>query len=205
MNPQHVKKARKQKASFGKWLSVHLISGCWSQSHCCHLDFRYHTCFEQGVSLQSRFTMKCVPEMIIIYSRNIYTQLFFVINLILLSFYFIYCDFISKFLPNILIFIISGLWILGFRIMNYKSFFYVLNQKQYYFNFFINHELELKHEVFKKLEAFTSINLAKLNSLKQLNQDKICTSFYFIIIISHYNLKLSTDAYFFYVIKSFYS
>ena len=31
------------------WMFVHKLSGCEFESHCCHLNFRYRACFEQGV------------------------------------------------------------------------------------------------------------------------------------------------------------
>ena len=31
------------------WVFVYEISGCGFESCCCHLNFRYRTCFEQGV------------------------------------------------------------------------------------------------------------------------------------------------------------
>ena len=30
-------------------LFVYELSGCWFESRCCHLNFRYRTCFEQEV------------------------------------------------------------------------------------------------------------------------------------------------------------
>ena len=31
------------------WVFVYELSGCGFESGCCHLNFRYGTCFEQGV------------------------------------------------------------------------------------------------------------------------------------------------------------
>ena len=31
------------------WVFVYELSGCGFESRCCHLNFRYHACFEQGV------------------------------------------------------------------------------------------------------------------------------------------------------------
>ena len=35
------------------WVFVYKLSGCGFQSHCCHLNFRYYTCFKQGVPWHS--------------------------------------------------------------------------------------------------------------------------------------------------------
>ena len=35
------------------WVSVYEQSGCGFESHCCHLNFRYGTCFKQGVPWHS--------------------------------------------------------------------------------------------------------------------------------------------------------
>ena len=31
------------------WVFVYELIGCGFESHCCHLDFIYWACFEQGV------------------------------------------------------------------------------------------------------------------------------------------------------------
>ena len=31
------------------WVFVYELSACGFESHCCHLNFRYGACFEQGV------------------------------------------------------------------------------------------------------------------------------------------------------------
>ena len=35
------------------WVFVYELSGCGFESHCCHLNFRYRTCFEKGVPWHS--------------------------------------------------------------------------------------------------------------------------------------------------------
>ena len=41
---------KQTQASLAKWLSViYELSGCGFESRCCHLNFRYSACFEQGV------------------------------------------------------------------------------------------------------------------------------------------------------------
>ena len=35
------------------WVFVYKLSGCESESRCCHLNFRYRPCFEQGVPWHS--------------------------------------------------------------------------------------------------------------------------------------------------------
>ena len=34
--------------SFSRWVFIYELSGCGFESHCCHLNFRYHACFEEG-------------------------------------------------------------------------------------------------------------------------------------------------------------
>ena len=50
---------------------VYGLSGCGCESRCSHLEFRYRACFEQGVpwhSIECRFTLKRVHDMMITYS-----------------------------------------------------------------------------------------------------------------------------------------
>ena len=35
------------------WVFIYELSDCGFESHCCHLNFRYWTCFEQGVPWHS--------------------------------------------------------------------------------------------------------------------------------------------------------
>ena len=35
------------------WVFIYKPNGCRFESHCCHLNFRYGTCFEQGVHWHS--------------------------------------------------------------------------------------------------------------------------------------------------------
>ena len=35
------------------WVFVYELSDCGFESRCCHLDFRYGACFEQGVPWHS--------------------------------------------------------------------------------------------------------------------------------------------------------
>ena len=53
------------------WLNgsvfVYQLSGSGFESRCCHLYFRYHACFEQGVpghsgNLECGFTMKRIRD-----------------------------------------------------------------------------------------------------------------------------------------------
>ena len=37
------------------WVFVHELSGCGFESCCCHLNFRYGTCFEQGVPWHANY------------------------------------------------------------------------------------------------------------------------------------------------------
>ena len=37
----------------GGWVFVYELSSCGFESHCCHLNFRYRTYFEQGVAWHS--------------------------------------------------------------------------------------------------------------------------------------------------------
>ena len=41
------------KGPLAKWLSGCLQTGCGFESHYCHLNLRYGTCFNHGVSLHS--------------------------------------------------------------------------------------------------------------------------------------------------------
>ena len=58
------------------WVFVYEMSGCGFESRCCHLNFRYGACFEQGVpwhsskTIECRFTLKLVCDMIVIYSQR---------------------------------------------------------------------------------------------------------------------------------------
>ena len=38
-----------RKQTLNGWVLVYKLSGCGFESHCCHLNFRYCTCFKQGV------------------------------------------------------------------------------------------------------------------------------------------------------------
>ena len=40
---------RKQKLWLNGWVFVYELSDCWFERCCCHLNFRYRACFEQGV------------------------------------------------------------------------------------------------------------------------------------------------------------
>ena len=35
------------------WVFLYELSGCGFESHCCHLNFRYHTCFKQRIPWHS--------------------------------------------------------------------------------------------------------------------------------------------------------
>ena len=71
--------------------------GCGFESRCCDLNVIYRASFEQGVpyiqaAIQCRFTLECVRNMIITYSRKIIILLFlatckqfFVFNIFLLN------------------------------------------------------------------------------------------------------------------------
>ena len=52
------------------WVFVYKFSGCGFESRCCHLNFRYHACFEQGVqsTKECRFALKPVHDIIITFS-----------------------------------------------------------------------------------------------------------------------------------------
>ena len=54
------------------WMFIYQLSGCGFESCCYHLNFKYNTCFEQGVpwhlgNYNYRFTLKHVREMTITY------------------------------------------------------------------------------------------------------------------------------------------
>ena len=46
------------------WVFTYKLSGCGFKSPCSHLNFRYHACFEQGVSWHCGFTVICARDMI---------------------------------------------------------------------------------------------------------------------------------------------
>ena len=57
------------------WVFVYELSGCGFKSRCCHLNFRYRVCFEQGVlNIQAiigcRFTLKRIHDMIVTYRQQ---------------------------------------------------------------------------------------------------------------------------------------
>ena len=54
--------------SLSFWVLVHELSGCGFESHCCHLNFRYDACLEQGVlwqTIECRLTRELIRDMII--------------------------------------------------------------------------------------------------------------------------------------------
>ena len=58
------------------WVFVYELSGCGFKSCCSHLNFRYRTCFEQGVldihaTIECGFPLKRAREMIRTYSQYI--------------------------------------------------------------------------------------------------------------------------------------
>ena len=55
------------------WLFVYELRCCGFDFRCCYLNFRYRTCFEQVVldiqaNTECRFTLRCVPDMIVTYN-----------------------------------------------------------------------------------------------------------------------------------------
>ena len=60
------------------WVFVYKLKSCGFKSRFCHLNFRYHDCFMQGVPWHSdatmdyRFTLKRVRVRITTYSQNVY-------------------------------------------------------------------------------------------------------------------------------------
>ena len=61
------------------WVFVYKLSSCGFESHCCHLNFRYGICFEQGVpwqtgkAIECGFTLKLVRDMIIRCSHHFFS------------------------------------------------------------------------------------------------------------------------------------
>ena len=66
---------RKQTLNHLAKVFVFELNGCGFESRCCHLNFRYHACFEQrflGIQaiIKCRFTLKRVRDIIITYSKT---------------------------------------------------------------------------------------------------------------------------------------
>ena len=56
------------------WFCIYELSGCGFESRCCHLNFRYGTCFEQEfldiqATIKCGFTLKRVRDMTRTYSQ----------------------------------------------------------------------------------------------------------------------------------------
>ena len=57
------------------WVLVYELSRCEFQSLCCHLNFRYHACFEQGVPRHSEnYSVRIHSEMRTWHDKNIQTS-----------------------------------------------------------------------------------------------------------------------------------
>ena len=51
---------------------VYEPSGCWFEYRCCHLNFKYRVCLdflEIQPTIESRFTLKCLRDIIITYNQ----------------------------------------------------------------------------------------------------------------------------------------
>ena len=63
------------------WVFFYVLSGCGFESSCSHLNLRFRNCFQQGVlciqvTIECGFNLKCVRDMIRIYSQTHLTDKF---------------------------------------------------------------------------------------------------------------------------------
>ena len=49
------------------WVFIYKLTGCEFESYCCHLNFRYCTCFQ--ATIECRFILKHICNMIITYRQ----------------------------------------------------------------------------------------------------------------------------------------